>query len=79
MGQMTRPLEYADYLERLRAREPELAQAFAGFTGIENVLDWMKRRGLCRAAVDIMGQDEFEYDFLLQLEPDGRWLAFGVT
>jgi hypothetical protein len=76
---MTRPLEYADYMERLRANEPELAREFAEFQGIENVLDWMKRQGRCRAAVDIVGQDEFEYDFLLQLGPGGRWLAFGVT
>jgi hypothetical protein len=72
-------MDYPDYLCRLQATDPGLAEELSGFQGIENVLDWMKPRDLCRAAVDIIGQDEFEYDFLLQLEPGGRWLAFGVT
>jgi hypothetical protein len=37
----------------------------------------MQRRGLKR--VDIVAQDEFHYDFLIELEPGGRWAAFGVT
>jgi hypothetical protein len=71
-------LDYADYVERLRAREPALAEEFARFTGISSVLDWMKRRDLTGTAVDIVGQDEFHYDFLIQLEPGG-WVSFGVT
>jgi hypothetical protein len=72
-------LDYPDYVETLRAREPDLAEEFARFTGITAVLDWMKRRGLTGTAVDIVGQDEFYYDFLIQMEPAGRWLSFGVT
>ena len=56
-----------------------LAQEVADFHSIRGVLEWMRRRDLCRAAVDIVGQDEFSYDFLVELEPRGRWLAFGVT
>jgi hypothetical protein len=29
--------------------------------------------------VDIVGQDEFHYDFLVRLDAEGRWLAFGVN
>jgi hypothetical protein len=72
-------LDYPDYVEALRTREPELVEEFGRFTGITSVLDWMKRRGLTGTAVDIVGQDEFHYDFLIQLEPAGRWLSFGVT
>jgi hypothetical protein len=72
-------LDYPDYVEALHADFPELAQEIAGFQGITGVLDWMKRRGLTQAAVDIVGQDEFHYDFLIELEPGGRWVAFGVT
>ncbi len=72
-------LDYPDYVGALRSREPDLAAEFAGFTGISGVLDWMKRRDLCSTAVDIVGQDEFHYDFLIRLEPGGRWVSFGVT
>ena len=72
-------LAYPDYVERLRAREPALAEEFAPFTGITGVLDWMKRRNLSTTAVDIVGQDEFHYDFLIHLGPGGRWASFGVT
>lgn len=75
----TKPCEYADHVEQLRADWPDLAADIAGFTGIEHVLTWMQQRGRARAAIDIVGQDEFSYDFLIELEPGGRWLAFGVT
>ena len=70
--------EYAAHVERLRAADPGLAAELAGCAGVEHVLVWMPQRGLGRAAVDIIGQDEFNYDFLIELEAGGRWLAFGV-
>jgi hypothetical protein len=76
---VTELLDYPDYVEALRKEFPELAEEFANFRGIDGVLNWMKRRNLCRAAVDIIGQDEFCYDFLIQFEPGRRWIAFGVT
>jgi hypothetical protein len=71
--------EYPHYADRLQAEAPDLAREIAAFTGIEQVLAWMQQRGLGQAAIDIVGQDEFSYDFLVELEKDGRWLAFGVT
>ena len=76
---MTNSPEFADHVERLRPAHPELADAFAGFTGIEQVLQWMAGRVLTGKDVDIVGQDEFHYDFLVRLEGEGRWLAFGVN
>ena len=73
------PPEFADHVERLRPAHPELADAFAGFTGIEQVLLWMAGRGLTGQDVDIVGQDEFHYDFLVRLGTEGRWLALGVN
>jgi hypothetical protein len=74
------PLDYPGYLRLLRTEAVELADEFASFTGVKDVLDWMQRRGLLgRDGIDMVGQDEFHYDFLIQLEPNGRWLAFGVT
>jgi hypothetical protein len=71
--------EYPHYVARLCAELPELAAEVVDFTGVEHVLIWMQRRGLIGASVDIVGQDEFNYDFLVEWEQGGRWLAFGVT
>jgi hypothetical protein len=71
-------LQYTDYLERLRGVEPALADEFAGLHAVNEVLEWMQRKGLSSAPVDIVGQDEFSYDFLVEFAP-ARWLAFGVT
>jgi hypothetical protein len=73
------PLDYAASVLMLRAHEPELAEKLVDFHGVEEVLQWMQQQGLCHAPVDIVGQDEFNYDFLLQFGASGRWLAFGVT
>jgi hypothetical protein len=71
--------DYPDYVARLRSTESELAEEIAEFPSVTGVLDWMKPRGLASAQIDMVGMDEFEYDFLIQLEPGGRWLVFGVT
>jgi hypothetical protein len=74
------PLDYPDYLRLLRDEAAQLADEFMSFTGVKDVLDWMQRRGfLSRDGIDMVGQDEFHYDFLIRLEPNGRWLVFGVT
>jgi hypothetical protein len=73
------PLEYPDYIARLREHAPDLAEEFAAFHGVTSVLDWMKARYDGRVAIDMVSQDEFNYDFLIELEPGGRWVAFGVT
>lgn len=70
---------YANHVTALREALPELAAEVAPFHGLEAVLRWMQRRGLTQATVDLIGMDEFSYDFLIQLEPAGRWIAFGVT
>ena len=71
--------EYPDYVARLRYSQPELADDIADFPSVTGVLDWMKLRSLGSAQIDMVGMDEFEYDFLIQLEQGGRWLVFGVT
>jgi hypothetical protein len=71
--------DYRDSLPTLRAADPVLAAEVERFNGIRDVLLWMQQRNLSGAAVDIVGQDEFHYDFLIQFEPQGRWIAFGVT
>ena len=72
-------LEYADHVQALRAEFPDLAAEVASFRSVEHVLQWMKRRGLTQTAVDLIGMDEFSYDFLIQLEPGDGWISFGVS
>lgn len=74
---MDRMPPFTDYVAALRDEYPELAQAFAGWHGVEDVLQWLGRRD--RGDVDIVGQDEFHYDFLVRQGAAGRWLSFGVT
>jgi hypothetical protein len=74
------PLDYPDYVRLLRDDQPQLADDFVSFTGVKDVLDWMQRHGLLgRDDIDMVGQDEFHYDFLIRLKTTDCWLVFGVT
>jgi hypothetical protein len=70
---------YSDHVTALAMDHPDLASNFSHSDSLENVLDWMQTRDLPSGAVDIIGQDEFSYDFLIRLQPEGRWLVFGVN
>jgi hypothetical protein len=70
---------FADDVLRVCNTAPALAAEIADFTGIAQVVEWMSNRGHGQPAFDLVAMDEFEYDFLVQTEPKGRWLAFGVT
>ncbi len=72
-------MEYPGHVDRLRLADSLLADQVAGFTGITGVMAWMQHHDRTRVPIDIVGQDEFHYDFLIELEPAGRWLVFGVT
>ena len=69
---------YAEDITTLRAVLPAIAEEAASFTGVAQVVDWLVSR-LGRPALDMVAMDEFEYDFLIELETGGRWLVFGVT
>jgi len=72
-------MEYSDHVAALANEYPELAVQFARSDSLENVMDWMETRDLPAGTVDIIGQDEFSYDFLIRLETPDRWLVFGVN
>jgi hypothetical protein len=72
-------VSYQDHVEVVRRQRPDLAAELAGFTSVSSVLRWIQARGLAGTKVDIIAQDEFEYDFLIRLGPDDEWLAFGLT
>ena len=83
MSDVLRPREcgnldtYADDILQLRGRFPSLAAAFAEFTGVGQVVDWLAARG--KPSIDMVAMDEFEYDFVIELQDDDRWLVFGVS
>jgi len=82
MDARTRPaqgLEFQEYVQALRQDYPNLAAEFSPSDSLENVLAWMQRRGFPPGSVDLVAQDEFSYDFLIHLEPEDRWLVFGVN
>jgi hypothetical protein len=72
-------MEYHDYVAVLRRQDPELADEIAAFQGLDAVLNWMRDRALPQGCIDLVGQDEFEYDFVVHLNEQNRWLAFGIT
>jgi hypothetical protein len=72
-------MEYRDYINALRTQDPELAGEVAGFNTLENVLAWMRKKGLPLGTIDIVGQDEYSHDFLVPVGPGERHLAFGAT
>lgn len=73
------PMEYQDYVNRLEAHSPDLAREVASFHTLENVLEWMKRRGISLATIDVVNQDEYRHDVIIPLNEAGRHLVFGCT
>jgi hypothetical protein len=72
-------MEYADSFRALANDHPALAGELAGVCGLGGVMEWMKRRGLPLAGVDIVQQDEFSLDFVVPLSGEKRWLVLGIT
>ena len=69
---------YAEDITGLCAVLPAIANEVASFTGVAQVVDWLVSRW-GRPALDMVAMDEFEYDFLIEMDAGGRWLVFGVT
>ena len=72
-------MDYCKDIGALGLQRPGLAAELAPFRTIESVMEWMKKRRISLANVDIIFQDEYSHDFLIPIEPDAQYLAFGVT
>jgi hypothetical protein len=70
-------MEYADHVEALKLQDENLAQEVSHFNTLENVLAWMRQRGLPLEQMDVVTQDEYCHDILIPLED--RWLVFAAT
>lgn len=71
-------LDYAQHIECLGNTDPPLAGELAGFHALEQVLDWLRGRGLPFTGLDLITQDEYSHDLLVPL-PDGRMLSFAMS
>lgn len=72
-------MTYPEHVNRLCHTEPELAAQVGRFHGLEQVLAWMRERGLDLGGIDVIAQDEFSHDLLVPLGATGRSLVFGMT
>jgi hypothetical protein len=73
------PVEYQDYIQKMVAQDPALAEELANFYTLENVLRWREKRKIPLETFDVIFQDEYSHDFIIPLGPEGRSLVFGIT
>lgn len=72
-------MDYRQHLSTLAASDPDLAAEVEPLRNLEHILGWLPWAGVAMAAVDLVQQDEYCYDFLVPLPGGPRWLVFGVT
>lgn len=72
-------MDFAEQLRELRLTDPVLADRVVGLKNLESILAWIPTVGLSLASVDLVQQDEYNYDFLVPLEDGQRCLSFGLT
>lgn len=57
---------------------PDLAADLARFDSLEDVLNWVRRRGGNIAEIQVIPQDEFTHDIVVDVSSD-QFLAFEAT
>lgn len=72
-------MTYKGDIEHLSETYPDIANAFGGLRTLEEVFKWIRGAGDASGAIDVIAQDEFSHDFVLELPELKRFAAFGVT
>lgn len=72
-------MNYTEQLTKLQNSHPALAESIAELRNLESILDWIPQIGLSLASVDLVQQDEYNYDFLIPMVEFGICLSFGLT
>jgi hypothetical protein len=72
-------MDYAETVELLRPTHPDLASEMAPFNTLENVLAWMKKRGISLGALELIAQDEYSHDALIPVGSGSEYVVFGCT
>jgi hypothetical protein len=65
--------------DRLTGPSAGLAREWFGLRTLEQVLDWLKQRGLPLGSLEMVTQDEYSHDLLVPLPAGGGWLGFALT
>jgi hypothetical protein len=61
----------------IKSRWPDLIQGLLGVDGLSDVMKWAVGAGLPVAEMEILAQDEYTHDAIVQW--NDRYLVFGVT
>lgn len=69
---------YAKSVLAFRNSHPELASELSNFDSLEGVLNWVRGRGGSIADIEVVPQDEFCHDVIVETSP-GVFLAFETT
>jgi|AGTN01.1.fsa_nt_gi hypothetical protein len=72
-------MTYEKDIEQLRETFPFVATAFGGMRTLEDVFKWIREVGSVAGSIDVIAQDEFSHDFVLELPGLKMFVAFGVT
>ena len=76
---LTGYMTYKDDIWQLKQTYPEVAAAFGDMRTLEDVFKWIREVGSRAGAVDVIAQDEFSHDFVVELVDIRKFAAFGVT
>lgn len=72
-------MTYRDDIDNLRDAYPSIASAFEGMKTLEDVFKWIREVGPEAGEIDVIAQDEFSHDVVVELTTLKRYAAFGVT
>lgn len=70
-------MEYPECISVLQIAHPALADRIACFTNLEHILNWLTAENYPLGSLDMITQDEFCHDLLIQKGDD--WIVFGMT
>lgn len=72
-------MTYAHSFAQLQTTHPDIAASLSCATSLETILTWLRHNGRPLDRLDLVAQDEYCHDLLIPLEPDPRWIVFGMT
>jgi hypothetical protein len=71
--------KYETGLKKLSRTHPGIFKSLSGKTTLEGVFEWIREAGSKAGAIDLVPQDEFTHDVVVELNETGEYLVFGCT
>ncbi|MCA9801738.1 MAG: hypothetical protein KC777_07110 [Cyanobacteria bacterium HKST-UBA02] len=72
-------MSYKMDIEALRTEHPDLAEFFSGVNTLEKVFEWVRHNPDKAGEIELIPQDEFSHDMIVELTDRPGWLVAGVT